>query len=299
MTRLSFVGALALGFASVAIAQPGDPLKGPEVKDNGIPGQKRSFGDGEKGRKAQGQRPLPLAVVNKALDVLRADSAGENKLSADQESKVKAAMDEHQAATRDYIEKNREELATLRAKVAPADRTRVDRALREFAGPAKGKGAKKDKGAEPAMAPMDGDMMDSADKSGGKSDEKADAEAAAKARERLVQILEGRPKTEDAQAKIWAALTDAQKPIAEKELAKLREQAQRPTPTPAATPAGGEKSKQDTLAEELKNKTADEIMNDPRVPERLRERLRNMTPEQREQAVKRMRERGFENLRAK
>lgn len=287
-SRFSMVGIIALGFANLAVAQPDAPLKGPDVKDNGVPGQKRTFGEGEQGRKAQGERPLPLTIVNKALDVLRGDAAGDNKLSADQESKIKAAIEEFQTSTRAFFEKNKDQIVTLREQVAPAERARIDRLLREATPAARGKGAKKSKDAEPAMAdPMDsGEKMDSSGKP-------ADVQASAKARDQLLELLKSRPKPEDAQAKIWANLTDAQKPLAEKELARLREQAQKAAAKP------GEKGGQDALLEELKNKTPEEIMNDPRVPERLRERLRNMTPEQREQAIKRLRERGAEGLRGR
>lgn len=296
LKRHRCVGLLAMSlFAGLAAAQADQPakdepaLKGPAVKDNSLPGQKRTFGEGGKERKA-GDRPIPLPVIMKALDSIRGEQAGENRLTPDQDARLKAGFEEFQASTRAYLEKNREEIASLRSQLSAEDRAKFDQA---FGGQGRALQAKKTgfKG----KAPKNGE------KSPDKSPEKApgdemmnpgetpmvDAEASAKARARLMEIYAGRPKPEDAQAKAWAVLTEAQRKVVQEEVAKAqKESAKKPGKPAGGAPVG-----------DLKNKTADEIMNDPRLPEKLRERLKNMTPEQREDAIKRLKERGVEGLR--
>ena len=125
-------GLLALSAAAgLAQAQPktDEPaLKGPEVKDNSLPGQKRSFGEGSKDKKAA-DRPTPFPVVMKALDALRGEQAGGNRLTDDQDAKLKVVQEEFQKSTREYLEKNRDEVATLRGKLTTEDRSKFDQAF--------------------------------------------------------------------------------------------------------------------------------------------------------------------------
>lgn len=293
-TRHRLVGLLAMSlFAGLAMAQApvkDEPaLKGPPVKDNSLPGQKRTFGEGGKERKA-GDRPTPLPVIMKALEALRGEQAGENRLTAEQDAKLKAGFEEFQKSTREYLEKNQEEIATLRSRLSAEDRAKFDqafggqgRALQASKKGFKGKAPKNgEKGPDksPGAAPAD-EMMNPGESP------KPDAEASAKARARLMEIYAGRPKPEDAQAKAWSVLSEAQRKIVQEEVAKLQKDAGKR----AARPAGG------GALSDLKSKTAEEIMNDPRLPEKLRERQKAMTPEQREDAIKRLKERGVEGLR--
>lgn len=267
---------LAAGTAQAQDAKPkdGPALEGPKVRDNSLPGKKREFGDGNKDRKA-GDMPVRLPVVMKALDVLRGEKAGDNKLTDAQESSIKGAFDEFQKSTREYMEKNREETTTLRAQLTPEDRAKVERAAGgegrpgQRPGGPKGKDAKRPGGEDEMMAPPE---------------TKADPEASKKAVARLQEIYAGRPKPEDAQAKAWSTLTEPQRTILQAEIKRVNEEMQK-----KAKPAEGGGG-----LEDLKGKSPEEIMNDPRVPERLRERLKNMTPEERKEAVKKFldRERG-------
>ncbi len=264
---------LAAGTAHAQDAKPKDApaLEGPKVRDNSLPGKKREFGDGNKDRKA-GDMPVRLPVVMKALDVLRGEKAGDNKLTDAQESSIKGAFDEFQKSTREFMEKNREEIATLRSQLTPEDRAKVERAAGgegrpgQRPGGPKGKDAKKPGGEDEMMTPPE---------------TKADPEASKKAVARLQEIYAGRPKPEDAQAKAWSTLTEPQRTILQAEIKRVNEEMQK-----KAKP-GGEGPNLD----DLKGKSPEEIMNDPRVPERLRERLKNMSPEERKEALKRFMER--------
>lgn len=289
------IGIVALaGFATSVLAQDVAPtLKGPEVKDNSIPGQKRSFGDGDKGAKGAA-RPLAMPAMNKALDVLRGENAGENKLSADQESQIKADFDAFRTTTVEYLDAHRAELTTLRSQLSPQDRARADQALNEGKNLRLGKNGIKGKD-KPESKPAKSDSKQNkknadapeADPMMDPAENKVDAETSAKARARLAEILAGRPKPEDTQAKVFARLTEAQRKLVQEEIARLRQEMEKRAKDAKGAGAG-------SLVDELKGKSAEEIMNDPRVPERLRERLKNMTPEEREHAIKRLKESGLE-----
>ena len=276
---------LAAGTARAQEGQPkdGPALEGPKVRDNSMPGKKQAFGDGNKDRKA-GDAPIRLPVVMKALDVLRGEKAGENKLTDAQESSIKGAFDEFQKSTREFMDKHREELGTLRSQLSPEDRAKVDQAFGgEGRGPRPGKAGDKgggNGGDKKDQPKPDGDPM----MTPGEDAPKVDAETSAKARARLTEIYAGRPKPEDAQAKAWSTLTEPQRTILQAEIKRVNEEMAKKGKPGAG--GGG--------LEDLKGKSPEEIMNDPRVPERLRERLKAMTPEERKEAVKKFldRERG-------
>jgi hypothetical protein len=280
------VGLLSLVLAAgTAHGQDGKPadgtLEGPKVKDNSIPGQKRGFGE-SKDRKA-GERPTPMPVIVKAMDVLRGERAGENRLSEEQETKFKAVMDDFRDSTKTYMDTHRDEVMSLRAQLSPEDRAKVDQAfggegrpLRPGKGGFKG-GDKKEDGGKPKGPPKSGDPMMEAPGEG----KPVDAEGSAKARARLTEIAAGRPKPEEAQAKAWAVLSEPQRKVLDAEVKKLSEEM-------------GKKMREGRPGpglSDLKGKTPEEIMNDPRVPDRLRERLKNMPADQREEAIRRFLER--------
>lgn len=277
----AFALVVCAGTAMAQEAKPSDPvLKGPEVKDNSLPGQKKTFG--EKGANAKrAEQPTPLPLVMRAFEVLRGEKAGDLRLTQEQDQKVKAALEGQQQAVREFMEKNREETEKLRAQLSPEDRARFEAALRdggrdlkaskyEFKGKAKDvKDATKD-ATKDEMSP---------------EAPKIDAEAAAKARARLMEIYAQRPNPQDAQAKAFAVLTQPQREAVQAQLARAKEEMAKR----AGANAKGEKKVKDglTLDGPMANKTPEEIMNDPKVPERLRERLKSMSPEDRAAAIKR------------
>lgn len=267
-------GLLALVFAA-GTAQAQDkpkeaPLEGPKVRDNSMPGRGRGLGEGE--RRAGDAIRLPL--IMKALDVLRGEKAGDNTLTEAQEKSIKAAFDEFQKSSREFMEKNREELATLRSQLTAEDREKLGEG-RPRPGPnSKNKDGKK---------PSDGGKPGEDEMMAPPAETKPDAEASKKALVRIQEILAARPKPEDAQTKAWSTLSETQKTTLQAEIKRLTDEMQK-----KAKPADGGN------LDDLKGKSPEEIMNDPRVPERLRERLKNMSPEDRKEAIKRFLERSRE-----
>jgi hypothetical protein len=270
-------GLLALVFAA-GTAQAQDkpkeaPLEGPKVRDNSMPGRGRGLGEADR-RPGDGLR---LPVIMKALDVLRGDKAGENKLTEEQEKSIKTALEDFQKASREFTEKNREELASLRSQLTAEDRAKLGEGR-----PRPGPNGKGKEGGKPEGKPADGkpgedEMM------APPADAKPDAEASKKALARIQEILASRPNPETAQTKAWSTLSDSQKKLLEAEIKRLTEEMQKK----------GKPGEAGNL-DDLKGKTPEEIMNDPRVPERLRERLKNMSPEERKEAIKRFLERSRE-----
>lgn len=284
MYKLVLVGVVGLAASAWAMQPANEPLKGPPVKDNSVPGVKTNFGNGSAGKNGKARLdemgPTMLAF-GKALDTLRAESAGENKLSGEQDAKLKELREGFESKAKAYMDEHKDEVKSLMEKISPEDRAKFGQALgkeggrlaiskRGFKGKAGGKG---EKNAEP--------MTD--------SKPAVSSEESGKARERLKAIFDGRPKPQDTQTQMYAVLSEAQKKLVQDALQKQREEMTKRL-TEKKKAAGGDEKKASGLAD-LKNKSAEEIMNDPRVPERLRERLKSMSPEDREKAIARLRER--------
>lgn len=260
-------GAWALvSLAGTSLAQGQPPadnvLGGPKVKDNSVPGAKSRFAAGKGDKKDRAlDRGIPPGVYVKALDVLRADQASEGvRLTPEQDEKIRAIQRDFIDSERDYIQGHRQELMALRADLPPEMRARVDERLRSIKAFEKGrpkdgdKKGKRPQGERPDE-PMDDRMNDTMRDDGAKTD----PAAAAKARDRLMQIFDEAPKPKDAQSKVWALLTDAQRPVLQAEIERLQKQ-------------GGKGGIDGGPAGEL------------------REKLKNMSPEERQKYLEEMRE---------
>jgi hypothetical protein len=249
-------------------------LGGPAVNDAGLPGQKRSFSAAGKSRKDRmEERGTPPRIFIQALGVIRGDQVGEGaRLTAGQDEMIRVIHEDFQATMRAYREAHHQEVAALRDKLSPESRAKFDERTRAagFGGggdlerrPGKGKGKDAAKKGEKAD-----EMMDAPAKGKGKGAAGSEGDEAIK--QRLVEIMEGAPKPKDAQAKVMSVLNEPQKSLVGAEIERLRKESEEKRPKAAAGAAGADLSG---------------------LPEGARERLKNMTPEQREQAVKRFQER--------
>jgi len=279
MTARTFVSVLLLTAGAVLAqpttqpaTQPTDPaLKGPAVKQAGVPGENRQFGDGKvKGKERMGTE-IPHRLFMKSLDSLRGDSADAAvRLSADQNSKIKAIDDAFSADVAKYREAHQGEARDLAQNLSPEDRKKAMAFLgRE--GRAQGdKAAKLGKGKGKA-APEAGDMSS------------ADAKKSEDAKAKLRELMEGAPKSADTHARIFAVLSDTQKAAFQKQLDTDRKEMQER--------AGGKKLDRKAAAKGAPVAGKDLDINDPRIPEKMRERLKNMPPAEQQQALERMRDR--------
>src|SRR5262245_31437004 len=117
MTARTVLSALLLtaGTALAQTTQPTDPaLKGPAVKQAGVPGENRQFGDGKAKHKERMGTEIPHRLFMRSLDALRGDSADASvRLTADQDSKIKAINDAFMADVTKYREAHQGEAREL------------------------------------------------------------------------------------------------------------------------------------------------------------------------------------------
>jgi len=95
---------------------------------------------------------------------------------------------------------------------------------------------------------------------------------------RLRELYAELPDVAAAQAKIWNDLTKAQQPVFKAELDRLMKESE-----------DREKQRKDMMEIDL-NRSFDDLMNDPKVPEQMKERLRNIPEDRREEAMERMKQ---------
>lgn len=298
---------LLVGMAGVAAGQEAGPdpvLRGPRVQDNSAPGERSTFSGGRpRGREAQ--RPIPQPVFMKAVMSLNAEGAPEEtRLSDAQAAQLKSIEAEFRASQREFIQAHREEIRALAQKLPPEDRARVREFMATGMGregalnqakkapvkrpgkDAAGKGAPgKDRPARPPQGPAD-EMMgpemadtprEKLDKPAGQRPSEAEVQ---EARAQLREFFERAPKPEQSRAKMWAVLSEPQRKLVEAELVKFRAQAVAKAEGPGKPKQLDGQDKPDKIN-----------LDDPRIPERARERLKNLPPEQREEAIKRLLER--------
>jgi hypothetical protein len=245
--------AVLASLAGSALAQNSQPkkgdepvLKGPSVKETGVPGENRPFSGG-KGRKDRMGGEIPHPLFMRALDSLRQQDADEAiRLTSDQDAKIKSIDGEFMAARRKFVQENGQELRELAPQLSPEDRRKLAEfvgreGLRQEGQKGKGTGPKPDE-----MTP--------------------DAETSKAARARVLELVESAPKPADSHAKMFAVLTAEQKAAFQKRLEAARASMQGPAQKKSD---GGDKQQ---------------------IPEELRERLKNMSPEQRKEAIQEWRE---------
>jgi len=277
---------LALSAGGVA-AQAGNDdsaLKGPAVTDNAPPGTDGTFGGQSDAKKKLQERGLGAREFMRALEVIRGESAAEGvRLTSAQEEQIKAAGEEFRAEVRAYADKHRDELAQLRGKLNPQEQRRLSGFLRQVDQERPGKPAAGEKGkakaAKPQQAESD-DMM---------SDGKAVDEAThTKARDRAMQVIEGAPQPRDLQKKVWSVLTAEQRPVVEAQVKRMQAELEKRRSEQMESRKG---EKAPGAAAPAQAPTWEQIKNDPRVPQQMKDRLEKMSPEQREEAIKRLAER--------
>lgn len=294
--KITLALALAVGTSHAMAYQPGPAkseqgkpsvLKGPKVRDSGVPGENHMFGGGGDG-KFDRESIIPHRMFLHAFDVLRGDQAGALALTADQESQLKSIEESFRTTMDAYRAEHREEARKLIADLPPQERRRAmellgpggpggpgaaDRApgQRPERGidkaPGKGKGKGKGKGQPPAPPegrPMDDGPMNDA---GGPVDpQKAEA-----AKARLKELFEGAPKPDDVHSKMFAVLTADQKAAVETELERAKKEMQ----------DRRQEMFKDRVKKDIKGKI-DEAGKAGFDPEKVREFVQNLPPEERQ-----------------
>lgn len=310
LVRVGISALVLVNMAGMAAAQDAgsDPvLRGPKVRDNSAPGERSTFSGGRP-RGKDAQRPIPQPAFMKAVMTLNAEgAAAETRLTEAQQSQLKTIEQEFRAQQREFAQAHRDEARELAASLPPEDRARVRELLGAGGeGRAPGKqvrqapGQKSDKAPgkkppkgeprgdrpppPPPPPPGGGDEMMAPGEMDGPMREKPSEAQVEEARARLKELIAQAPKPEQARSKMWGVLSEPQRKLVEVELAKTREE--------MANRAADQGKKKNAGAD---GEGPVMSMDDPRIPEKARERLKNLSPEQREEAIKRLKERRPEN----
>jgi hypothetical protein len=262
-------GLMMVAGSSVALGQAADPMAGPKVEDKSLPGNGGKFGEGQGERR---ERPIPHRLFLRAVMELGKESSPvETRLSDEQRGQIKGLNEAFVSDLKAYAAEHKEEIKELRPMLEPRERGRLDRlanAEREL----------EDRREMEQGQPRDargggrGRWRGPEGERGGEDKEPAaigTEQERTQARERVRELMEGAPRPEDVQSDIFAVLTDAQREAVKKNLDKARESMR-------GGPMGGEGFDR----------------------EAMRERLKNMSPEEREQFREQMRER-FQERRAR
>lgn len=288
MTRFAtmLVGAALLVAAAGSVqAQDGtrpdqQPLRGPSVRDDTVPGESRRFTGGAQRRKDSVGASIPHRIFARAVDSLRGEEADPTiRLAKDQADRIAALERDMRAKQAAFVGEHREEIAELRARATPEMRRRLDQLLPGSVGTR----ARRDADAtapEPQGKPKEGDDR-AMDGSGGMM--KRGQAAPEATRERIAELLAAAPSLEEMHGPIWAVLTPPQRAHVERQIDRLKAQA-------APRRADAKDARKDKPVEAGTPKKAGEI--DPSaLPPRLRERWESMTPAEREEALKRLKDR--------
>lgn len=255
-TRRLLVLASILACSGVARAEPpAEPLlAGPSANETTIPGEVRTFTGAARGRYAE--QAIPHRVFLRAVGSLRAETAAEEvRLSAEQAEKIRAVEEEYRASMQAFLETNRDEIRAIRARLGlRPELGRGEDAIR------RGFEEMRRVAAQPRAQRPAGEMMDD------------DGMAIDAVRESMRVLAEKAPRQQDAHAKVWALLTEPQRAAATRELERARAEQRE-------SEMGG-----------MMGRPID-VLNDPRVPEEMKQRISSMSPEDRERALARLRER--------
>jgi hypothetical protein len=264
-----------------------DGLGGPKVKDESVQGQPRKLA-GVPGAREGAQRVPHRGFLRALLSLQKDDAPAGLRLSEGQLAAIRQANEQFVNSVQDYVGKNKATIEQLRDQLPAPERQRVDgffrmaedivslRDMSEANQPAKGGAEPRPEGSERQRGPGRGEgkgkegkgKQDSSKQDEPKPDEpKGDEAQQREAREQLRTLMEGAPKPADAHAAMIAVLSEEQKAYVKEQGNKQRGQGEGRRP-------GGR----------------GEAGEGPRLTEEQREKLRSMSPEERREFLKKLRD---------
>ncbi|MFZ4573241.1 MAG: hypothetical protein ACOYN0_02520 [Phycisphaerales bacterium] len=260
------------GVAAGQNAQPkeDDALKGPAVKED-APGTRKFAQKGPQ----RGEPQVQIRAFMRALDVIRGEKAADAvRLTSEQDTQIKAVTEGFQSDIAKFREAHGEEVRGLLAKLTPEDRRKAMQYIAPvMGGPGQRPEGKPGEKGAPGERPQRKKQSD-AQAPGDDGMQTTDAATSEAAKDQLKKLLANAPKPADTQAKLWTVLTDAQKPVVQKELERIQKEA----------------GKKDKKGGDQATPGEDPVMNNPRLPAELKEKLKDMSPEQRREAIRKWRE---------
>ncbi|MBY0111252.1 MAG: hypothetical protein K2Y21_00415 [Phycisphaerales bacterium] len=285
---LSIAALVVVSGTAAALAEPpadknNDPaLRGPAVRDGGVPGMKRHFGEGGDMKERMGGRLPPQAFV-RALEAVRGENVDASvRLTPEQDQKIRGIMDNFRDSMQKFHEEHKAEFEALRPQRGEGPR---------------GEGPRGKGGPRGPHAPQ-GDGAPEAQRNA-PAENKPEAGAPkpdAARRQKFEELMAQAPKPEDAQAAVFNVLTDAQKPLVQARLEEIKkDMAERRLEGPAREfvhrkLADGKRKVAPPGKEEGRGEARREF-NPDNLPPKLKEKLDSMTPEEKADAIKQFRER--------
>ena len=297
------VAACGLLLSTPALAQDSEspgavreipPLQGPTVDDERAPGTDSRFSMGME-RARESERPIPLRIYDRELRAISGVKAPAGvRLSEEQRKTIRGFINEHQRALRSFYRAHQQEIDAIRA----ADKAQSDTKDADQRG-LTGLGARRerdqDKGPEsrpgndrqgdrPATGSGNGPETDRrpSDRQPGAQRGGAWESMSPEARKKMQEIRKQGPQDSAVITRVWGVLTDVQRDHLEGRFEQIRAEEMRAREM--------RKAEQRTSQRTSDRAPGDAPVTD-RLPERLRQRLEGMTPEEREAALKRWRDR--------
>lgn len=256
---LVLVLACAAFSSAGALAADEPPLQGPKINDQSVPGETRRFGSDQQGDRKDRNPGLQHAMFMRAVNSLKGETADVNvRLREDQAQKIDLLDHEYREQMRAFLAKNAQEVKGLIGDLPEKERKRVREGLA--------------RGLESAGAPAKPDAKGkrATQRDEQMNDAPADPQKAAAAKTRLKEIHEGAPQSTEAHAKIFGVLNGDQRAAVEATLKKWKD----------------EKA---TTVESARSKKPEGDAGAAR--DKIRQKLKNMSPEQRRETLKKIRER--------
>ncbi|MCC6949875.1 MAG: hypothetical protein IT433_00360 [Phycisphaerales bacterium] len=295
----ALTAAAVFACAGAAWAQDSAPLKGPSGDDKSVPGETRKFGGPGGDRKERAaQMPVRHPMFMQALGILRGDKAGESvRLTAEQDEKIAGIDRDMKAKAEAFRAEHGEEIRGLVSKLTPEDKRRFAALLGQMGQPGRGGGEGAKGAGRPAAGQRKGVKRPNAERANKPAEgddatmQTSDAAAAEQAREKLRTLMETAPRPEDAHKAIFGVLTEAQRPLVQTEIERMRKEMEQ-----RAAEGGKQLDREKERAGRKLDKKEAEAMegaaptsiDDPRIPERMRERLKKLPEDQQQAALKRL-----------
>lgn len=260
---LSLVLVAGSASSTLALDDKDAGLGGPAVKDESVKGQPRKLSGGAPDRREGAQRVPHRGFLRAVMSLQKEDAPANLRLTEAQITSIKEANQKFVDSVTEYVNQHKNEIEKLRESLPGMERRRVDgflnmskdiASLRNLDDVEKAPAAEDRK---PEGKPAEGEKVD---------------EAKAKdAREQLKNLVENAPKPADTHAAILAVLTAEQKTYVQEQGEKMRARGPREG-------RGEGRGEGEGMGE------------GQRLSPEQREKLKNMSPEERREALKKMRE---------
>jgi len=250
-----------------ALGQTEPLLSGPKVEESRLPGIEETLTDTQTRMQGMGAEAVPSGVFRRAIESLRGQEAPEEvRLSQDQEDEIAALQRDHARALRAYLAEHQDKIDELRRAARNIERQADPNQRRSNDRP------------ERARRPESSEPM---------SDRASDPR---EIRRQIQALRQGGPQETDVQTRIWGVLAEAQRDAVEEQIDAYRAQLEKRRQERSMR-RFMESRRSQNPASTTTTLDPDLAQFERSLPERLRQRLRNLEPEQRVRLLERLQSR--------